>query len=344
MPEGKIQAAFIGCGSHARRNIFPTFNFAPVELVATCDLDLDRAETCRRLFGGLRAYDDHRELLAAEDLDAVFIVTDYEPDGRPKYPPLAMDCMRAGCHVWIEKPPAASVAEIEAMQAVERQTGKFVLVGFKKAFTPTATHVKDIVSRPEFGQPSSLYLRYPQAMPDEKQKRGAPKTCRGFLDHVVHPGSLLTYLAGPVANVQTLRGEAGGGFALVAMESGVPACLHFAAGQSGTSPLERLEVIGTGANVVVDNGVKLTYYRGGSRGPGGYGGAPDFIGDDAGAPLYWEPEFSLGQLYNKGLFLLGYVQEVDEFARCILNDEKPSRGSLTHAHQVLHLYELLLAT
>jgi len=32
----------------------------------------------------------------------------------------------------------------------------------------------------------------------------------------------------------------------------------------------------------------------------------------------WEPEFSLGQLYNKDLFLLGYTQEIDEFARSIL--------------------------
>jgi len=32
---------------------------------------------------------------------------------------------------------------------------------------------------------------------------------------------------------------------------------------------------------------------------GGYGRQPNFIGPDAGAPLVWEPEFSLGKLYNK---------------------------------------------
>jgi predicted dehydrogenase len=341
MPD-RIRAGFIGCGSHARRNIFPTLNWAPVELVATCDLDPERAETCRRLFGGLRAYSNHREMLASEQLDAVFIVTNYDENGRPRYPQLAMDVMRAGCHAWIEKPPAATSDEIRQMMAVEQETGRFVLVGFKKVFMPTIERVKDIIGRDEFGAINTIYTRYPQHIPNEQEKAGAPKTCVGFLDHIAHPGSIITYLGGEIEGVLHHRSPGGGGFALLHLRSGASACLHFAAGMSGTSPLERVEVVGSGANVVVDNGVRLTYYRPGGRGPGGYGRAVNFMGDEAHAPLLWEPEFSLGQLYNKGLFLLGYYQEVAEFAQCILEGRRPARGSLQHALEVTKLYEALL--
>ena len=33
--EPEIRAGFIGCGSHSFRNIYPTFQFAPVDLIAT---------------------------------------------------------------------------------------------------------------------------------------------------------------------------------------------------------------------------------------------------------------------------------------------------------------------
>jgi predicted dehydrogenase len=106
--EPEIRVGFIGCGSHSFRNIYPTFQFAPIRLAATCDLDLAKAQAFAAKFGAANAYADYRAMLAQETLDAVFIVTGYDPLGRPLYPAIAMDCLAAGCHVWMEKPPAAS--------------------------------------------------------------------------------------------------------------------------------------------------------------------------------------------------------------------------------------------
>ncbi len=52
--EAGIRAGAVGSGSHARRNLLPTFAFAPVRLVATCDLD------------------------------AAFVCTSYDERGRPR--------------------------------------------------------------------------------------------------------------------------------------------------------------------------------------------------------------------------------------------------------------------
>ena len=339
----RIRVGFIGCGSHSYRNIFPAFQFAPINLVATCDTDPERARRFARAFGAGRWYTDHIEMLSEESLDAVFIVTNYDHEGRPRYPGLARDCLMAGCHVWIEKPPAGSTDEIRAMQEVCEDTDRFVMVGFKKCFFPAIQHLKRIIQQAEFGAPTNVTIRYPQRIPAEQEKTNLKNgRLRGFLDHIVHPGSILQYLIGPVASLVYQRSSSGGGVALLTFRNGVVGSVHFAHGQSGTSPLERVEVVGQGANAVVENGVKLTYYRRGHRGEGGYGRSPDFIGKMDQAPLVWEPEYSLGQLYNKGLFMLGYAGEVRYFAECVLDDRSPDICSLNDALEIMKVYEAFL--
>ena len=335
-----MKAGFIGCGGHAFRNVYPCLKYAPVDLIATCDLVEERATEFARTFGALRSYTNHHEMLEREDLDAVFIVTGYDENNRPLYPPLAIDCMRAGCHAWIEKPPAASVAEIEEMMAVEEETDRFVLVGIKKAFFPAIQRMKEITERAEFGDISSIYLKYPQYIPEKAEKELATSNrMRGFLDHIVHPGSIIEYIAGKIAHLSYERSNNGAGIVSMKFTTGATGVLHLSHGKSGTSPLERVEVVGQDANVIVDNGIKLTYYRPGGRGPGGYGKATNFIGDDATAPIFWEPEWSLGQLYNKQIFLLGYAFEVQEFVSCVQENRKPTRGNLESARELMKLYE-----
>jgi hypothetical protein len=79
----KLKTTFIGCGGHAQRNIYPTFQYAPVDLVAVCDLDLNRAQGCARQFGARSFYSDHMEMLAREKPDLVFIVTNCDENFRP---------------------------------------------------------------------------------------------------------------------------------------------------------------------------------------------------------------------------------------------------------------------
>ncbi len=103
----EVKAGFIGCGSHSWRNLYPALDFAPVKLVAVCDLDLAKAKEFAARTGAKSAYADFHEMLSAEELDCVFICTGYDGRGRPLYPQIATECLAAGVNVWIEKPPAA---------------------------------------------------------------------------------------------------------------------------------------------------------------------------------------------------------------------------------------------
>jgi len=335
--ERRVRTCFIGAGGHALRNVYPTFRYAPVDLVAICDLDQPRAEAYARMFGAARIYADYREMLRAEQPEAVFIVTSYEPDGRIQATDIAMEALAAGAHVWMEKPTASSVRDVEALMARSKETGRFVMTGLKKVFFPTIQKVKSIITSPAFGEVSSVYVRYPQGMPPFKD-RGDDRRMIGLVDHIYHPAAILQYLMGPIERFSyEWEPRRGGSVASLRFASGAVGALHLAAGGSGGSPLERLEVIGEHENVVVENGARLTYYRRCVR--PAYGRAASFITDDDSAPLVWEPEFSLGQLYNSNLFTLGYAQEVRSFCDCVLTGTPPDRGALEAVLEIVKLFE-----
>jgi predicted dehydrogenase len=341
--EPEIKVGFIGCGSHSFRNIYPTFQFAPVKLVATCDLEIDKARSFAAKFGAQNAYGDYREMLDKEQLDAVFIVTGYDKKGRPLYPAMALDCLAAGTNVWIEKPPAASCTEIEAMRAAAAKAGKQVQVGLKKMFFPANEKAKALTERADFGEISLLRLEYPQYIPTveefEQYRQGeAVRRIVGFLDHLCHPTAVLIYLLGMPDSLYYQRSAHGAGEALFGYASGAVASLAFTFGGAPRDGMERTMVVSnTGRHIIVENNLRVTYHRTPHL---GYGNVPDFYTTEPDeSTALWQPEFSLGQLYNKGLFLLGYYNEVNEFARAILEGRTIAKGTLEQALQITRLFE-----
>jgi len=341
--ERPIRAGFIGCGSHAFRNVYPALQFAPVDLVATCDLDAAKAKAFARRFGAPRAYDDHRRMLNDGTLEAVFLVVGYDARGRPLYPDLVVECLEAGLHVWLEKPPAASCAEIERMAAAARRARRHVLVGLKKMFAPANEKARALMSEPDFGTPSLVTLQYPQYVPTREEfaayfHRGESNRVRGFLDHLCHPASVLVLLLGMPASLHYERADSGSGVATFTFDSGAVASMALTHGASLNGGMERTAIVSDrGRHLTVENNLRVTYHRA-ARLP--YGRSPDFyVGRLEETSAVWEPEFSLGQLYNKGLFLLGYYHEVNEFVRAILDERPPARGTLRDAWCVTRLFE-----
>jgi predicted dehydrogenase len=247
---------------------------------------------------------------------------------------IAADCLAAGAHVWMEKPTASSVAEIQELRRISDATDHFVMTGLKKIFTPAMEKTKQIIESAEFGGARSISVRYPQSLPAQRD----PRSMVGFLDHIYHPGAVLTYLMGPVSRLSYEREPTSGASVTnLRFSSGAVGTMHLAAGSPVTSPLERVEVTGDGATVVIDNSVELTYYRPGGKLP--YGRSGSYIVDDDAAALRWQPEFSLGQLYNKNLFYLGYVPEILHFCESVLAGEPPRKGTLEDSLEIMRLFE-----
>lgn len=338
----RLRTAFLGTSGHAFRNYLPSLPYAPVELVALWDADAGKAEAFARQFGAPRWYTDVDRLLDETEPEAVLIATDGRDGDEPRNTGLMARCLERGCHAWCDKPVSASAAGVARLIDIRDRVGKVAGVGIKTMFYPAHQRVREIVRDPAFGRPVTMTVRYPLHIP---WRAGLPATDRAVgscLGHVWHPFGAALLILGPIDQLFVEAAPAGGGGVAVArFARGAVGAFHFSAGRAGTSPLEFLEVVGEGANVTVENAARLTYYRPGSPGP--YGRSPSFLTEAEQAPLVWQPELSLGQLYNNNNFIQGYAQSVIAFAEAALGGTPLACGTLEDAREVLKVFDALRA-
>ncbi|MGZ3814765.1 MAG: Gfo/Idh/MocA family protein, partial [Mucilaginibacter sp.] len=99
----KVKVGVIGCGSIANHRHITEYAANPnVELVAFCDVLLERAEKAASKYGG-KAYQNYEDLLANEEVEAVSVCT-------PNYlhAPISIAALNEKKHVLCEKPMATS--------------------------------------------------------------------------------------------------------------------------------------------------------------------------------------------------------------------------------------------
>jgi predicted dehydrogenase len=113
-PSRKLNIAGIGVGGMGGSNIK---NCSDENIVALCDIDPNYAAHTFKAHPGAKVYMDFREMLDKQkEIDAVVIAT---PDHT--HATIAMACMRAGKHVYVQKPMAYSIGEARAMTEAARQ-------------------------------------------------------------------------------------------------------------------------------------------------------------------------------------------------------------------------------
>jgi predicted dehydrogenase len=115
-PSGRLNVAGIGVGGMGGGNIKKCLE-AGANIVALCDVDANYAAHTFKAHPGAKVYADYREMLDKQkDIDAVVVAT---PDH--SHAPIGIACMRAGKHVYVQKPMAYSVGEARALAEVARQ-------------------------------------------------------------------------------------------------------------------------------------------------------------------------------------------------------------------------------
>jgi predicted dehydrogenase len=340
--EQPLRVAFLGTSGHAFRNFLPSLAYAAVDLVALWDPDRKRAESFARQFGAGRAYTDLDALLREVAPDAVLIGADGYADDEPLNALLMARCLEAGCHVWTDKPVAATVAGVENLIGLRDKAARVAAVGAKTMYNPAHLKARQIVRGPAFGRPTSFSSRYPLHLPGGPGRPLTDQDVRSCLSHIWHPVGAALAIVGPIESVTCLPGPAGsGGVATATFADGTVGAFHFSAGQAATSPLERVEVVGEGSNIVIENGARLTWFRRADVGP--YGRTPSYITADESAPLRWEPEMSLGQLYNNNNFLQGYAPSIIAFVEAALGLEPLELGTLEDALTILRFFDAVAA-
>ncbi|MCQ6559132.1 Gfo/Idh/MocA family protein [Paenibacillus mendelii] len=113
----RIRTALYGSNGHQIQQLLE--NHPQAELVATACLDLARLPASLRNDPNVRHYATLNELLADPTVQLVSLCSPFRSDQAED----AIQCMRAGKHVYAEKPCALSEKELDAIIAATRSTG-----------------------------------------------------------------------------------------------------------------------------------------------------------------------------------------------------------------------------
>jgi predicted dehydrogenase len=150
----KVRIGVIGCGEVSGAKHLPVFaHIAGATVAAVCDLDQALARSAASRFGIPQVADSAAELLALGDIDLVAVLT--PPASHAE---LAIAALRAGHHVYVEKPLALSVADSEAMLAEARRSGRTAVTGFHMRFHRLVRDARDIVRSGRLGAIESIRL------------------------------------------------------------------------------------------------------------------------------------------------------------------------------------------
>lgn len=149
MKNDKITVAVVGCGRIAELQHFPALSaMKDVRIKYACDLIIEKANDKLR-FGAEQAITDYKIALADEEVDVVFVLT-------PNYAhyTVTMDSLRAGKHVFCEKPITVSYPLAEEMAAEAKKQGKMLQIGVCNRYHRS---VEEIKALREAGKLGKLY-------------------------------------------------------------------------------------------------------------------------------------------------------------------------------------------
>jgi predicted dehydrogenase len=139
----KLQVGVIGIGGLARGVHLPALReIEGIELVALCDIIASRATDAAAKHAVPRTYTLYKEMLAKEKLDAVFVLV--EPCNLFH---ITANCLRAGVHTFMEKPPGLTVVQTEALCRTAKDANRILQVGFNRRHIPVVSHVLKLMRK-----------------------------------------------------------------------------------------------------------------------------------------------------------------------------------------------------
>ncbi|MBT1515625.1 Gfo/Idh/MocA family oxidoreductase [Bradyrhizobium sp. SRL28] len=141
-----IRTAIVGTGYIAEFHARSIREAAGVELIATCDANLGRAQAFAGAWNIPRAFDSLSKMLKEAEIDCVHILT--PPD---LHFSLARQALEAGVHVFLEKPMCTSAAEADELVALAAERGLYLGVSHNFLFSAAFQRLREAVHSKELG-------------------------------------------------------------------------------------------------------------------------------------------------------------------------------------------------
>ncbi len=168
-PSNQIAIGAIGTGRISRVHDLPgIWRYDSARIMAVCDLDSHRVADAKTLINGQYAkktgtpydgvvgYGSYHELLANKDVDAVVIST---PDHWHAI--IAIDAVRAGKDVYLQKPASLTIAEGRALSDAVHRSGRIFQIGSQQRSSPQFRYAAELVRNGRIGELKTVEVGLP---------------------------------------------------------------------------------------------------------------------------------------------------------------------------------------
>jgi len=142
-----VRVAVVGLGYWGPNLVRNLQECGSSELVAVCDKRVDALEKIGRRYPAVKMTTDLADILESDEIEAVAIATPVAT-----HHPIAAAALRAGKHVFVEKPLAFSTAEALDLARLSDEHGRVLMPGHTFLYSPPVNWVRDIVQTRQMGE------------------------------------------------------------------------------------------------------------------------------------------------------------------------------------------------
>lgn len=255
----EVSINVIGAGNYASAVLLPAFAGAGAKLCRIVSSGGLTATHQAKKYGFLEASTDSDSVITDAEADAVVITTRHD-----SHADFARRALAAGKHVFVEKPLALTLEDIESIVALGSRPGApIVMVGFNRRFAPLVIEAKAKIDT--FAGPTAfVYTINAGQIPPEHWTQNRAIGGGRLIGEGCHFIDLLRFLAGaPIvgSSVVTMQHGSRDTFLInLAFENGSVGSINYLANGSKSFPKERIEIFQGGKVLQIDNFRRLRGY------------------------------------------------------------------------------------
>jgi len=258
-PRGGASIGFIGSGNYATAVLIPAFRQSGARLRTVASSGGVSGVHAGRKFGFESTTTDTDGVFADRDVNAIVISTRHD-----SHASMVCQALRAGKHVFVEKPIALRTEELREIEAARAACGDrppVVMVGFNRRFAPQVVRLKSLLAGAR-GPKSFIMTVNAGAIPGEHWTQDRDVGGGRIVGEGCHFIDLLRFLAGE--RITTVRAHAMASPANdtvsidLGFADGAIGTIHYFANGPKAFPKERLEVFAQGRVIQLDNFRRMT--------------------------------------------------------------------------------------
>ncbi|MBT4446767.1 Gfo/Idh/MocA family oxidoreductase [archaeon] len=182
MIQTPINVAVIGLGNMGKHHARNYFQIDSANLIAVCDLNENLAKTTAKKFN-CKAYATYQEMLDNESIQAVSIVVPTK-----FHASVAIECMKRGIDVLVEKPIAPTIQEAEEIIQSAKENNRILQIGHIERYNPAVQKLKALLDMGKLGEVTSIIARRVGAVPVQVRDMNV------IIDLAVHDIDIINYL------------------------------------------------------------------------------------------------------------------------------------------------------